>query len=153
MSAHKPLVVTISIAKAVITVKLIVSAKCLFTSRAASQYLKQSLLSVRSAQDELKPEKKKLLTVKKLIHQRCFELLCDESAIHCFVCCFFFFCFVGFATLWNRVGGYEYSVLIHMLFIFSISAFCRYRTRELLIRCTLVLSNVPLFVEEAQVEI
>ena len=50
MSAHKPLVVTMSIAKAVITVKLIVS-KCLFTSRAASLKLKQS---VRSAQDELK---------------------------------------------------------------------------------------------------
>ena len=62
MSAHKPLVVTISIAKPVITVKLIGSAKCLFTSRAASFYLKQSLLSlsVRSAQDELKPKKKKV---------------------------------------------------------------------------------------------
>ena len=44
MSVHKPLgyiVVTISIAEAVITVKLIVSAKCLFTSLAASYYLKQ----------------------------------------------------------------------------------------------------------------
>ena len=74
----------------------------------------------------------------------CFELLCDESAVHCLVV---------FATLWNRVGGYEYSVLIHMIFIFSISALCRDRTRELLIRCTLVLSNVPHFVEEALVEI
>ena len=64
MSAHKPLVVTISIAKAVITVraKLIVSAKCLFTSRAASFYLNKSLLSVKSAQDELKPKKKRFLT-------------------------------------------------------------------------------------------
>ena len=49
MSEHKPLVVTISIAKAVITV--LVSAKCLFTSLEASHYLKQSLLSVRSVQD------------------------------------------------------------------------------------------------------
>ena len=78
------------------------------------------------------------------MNPRCFELLCNESAVHCFV---------EFATLWNRVGGHEYSVLIDMLFIFSISAFSRYRTRELLIHCTLVLSNVPLFVEEAQVEI
>ena len=46
--------------------KLIVSAKCLFTSRAASHYLKQSLLSVRSAQDELKPKKKRFLNVKKI---------------------------------------------------------------------------------------
>ena len=74
----------------------------------------------------------------------CFELLCVESAVHCFV---------QFATLWNRVGVYEYSVLIHMLYIFSLSGFCRDRTRELLILCTLVLSNVPLFVEEAQVGI
>ena len=82
--------------------------------------------------------------MKKEISARCFELLRHESAVHCFV---------EFATLWNRVGGYEYSVLIDLLFIFSISAFCRDRTPELLIRCTLVLSNVPLFVEEAQVEI
>ena len=41
ISAYKPLVYTISGAKAVITV--IVSAKCLFTSRAASHYLKQVL--------------------------------------------------------------------------------------------------------------
>ena len=74
----------------------------------------------------------------------CFELLCDESAVHCFV---------EFATLRNRVGVYEYSVLIHMLYIFSLYGFCRDRTRELLILCTLVLSNVPLFVGEAQVVI
>ena len=127
MSAQKPLVVTISSAKAVITV--IVSAKCLFTSRAASHYSKQSLLGVRSAQDELKPKKKKVLTDKKRICLWCFELLRDNSAVHCFV---------EFATLWNRVGGYEYSVLIHMLFIFSFSGLSRYRTRELLIRCTLL---------------
>ena len=64
MSADKPLVVTSSIAKAVITVKLIVAAKCLLTSRVTSFYLKQSLFSVRSAQDELKPEKKRFLNVK-----------------------------------------------------------------------------------------
>ena len=83
ISPYKPLIVTLSSAKAVITV--IVSAKCLFTSRAASHYLTQSLLSVRSAQDELKPEKKRFLNVKKEMNLRCFELLCDESAVHCFV--------------------------------------------------------------------
>ena len=57
MSAYKPLVDTILSAKAVITV--IVSAKCLFTSRAASHYLQQNLLSVRSAQDEVKVRKKR----------------------------------------------------------------------------------------------
>ena len=105
---------------------------------------KQGLLGVRSAQDELKPKKKRFCKVKKEINLRCFELVCDESAIHCLV---------EFATLWNRVGGYEYSVLIHILFIFSLYGFGRDRTRELLVLCTLVFSNVPLFVEEAQVEI
>ena len=56
MSEHKPLVITVSIPKAVIIV--IVSAKCLFSSRAALHYLKQCLLCVRSEQEELKPKKK-----------------------------------------------------------------------------------------------
>ena len=53
MSVYKSLIVTISSAKAVITV--IVSAKCLFSSRAASHYLKQSVVS---AQDDLKNKEK-----------------------------------------------------------------------------------------------
>ena len=59
MSAHKPPVVTISSAKAVITVIGLVSAKYLFTYQAASHNLKQSLFSVRGAKVRLKPKKKR----------------------------------------------------------------------------------------------